>query len=47
MGETISYNLEVEKILWSNFKKTMTKDDIINKILIEMIKKRIEEFKNI
>ena len=40
-----TYRLEIEEKIWEDFRKTLMKDDVINKIILEMIKKRIEEFK--
>jgi len=44
MGNTKAYRLEVPEEIWIEFRKTLMKDDVINKIIIDMIKKRIKEF---
>ena len=45
MGEFVCYNLKIDKVTWSNFKKTMNKEEIINDIILDLIKQRIEDFK--
>jgi len=40
----IFFKLEVPKELWKDFKETINKNHTINDILLELIKKRVEEF---
>lgn len=39
------YRIEVPPELWKQFKQTLTKDDVINDTILEMIKERVERFK--
>lgn len=41
----VSRKIEVPEEIWAEFRKTLMKDDVINSVVIKMIKKRIEEFK--
>ena len=45
MDNITFYKIEVPKNIWKEFKETITKNYTIQEILIELIKKRIEEFK--
>ena len=38
------YNLECPDKLWKEFKETLKKDEVINKIVLDMIEKRIREY---
>lgn len=46
MEGTKTYRLEVPEEIWIKFRETLMKNDVINKVIIEMINKRIEEFDN-
>ena len=41
----IRYNIECSDKIWKEFKQTMSKDDVINNVILDMIQKRVEEFK--
>lgn len=45
MEGTKTYRLEIDEKIWEDFRKTLMKDDVINKIILEMIKERIKKFK--
>ena len=44
MENTKTYRLEVPEAIWIKFRETLMKNDVINKVIIDMIKKRIEDF---
>lgn len=37
------YTIKVDNDLWKKFKKTITKDRTINNVIVELIKRRINE----
>lgn len=45
MDEIKFYKVEIPKNIWIEFKETITKNHTINEVFIELIKKRIEDFK--
>lgn len=44
MKGTKTYRLEVSEGIWARFRKTLMKDDVINSVIINMIKERVEKF---
>ncbi len=44
MNDLAFFKIEVPKPMWVDFKETITKNHTINNIILELIKKRIEEF---
>ncbi len=40
-----TYRIEADEKIWIEFRKTLTKDDVINDIIMTMIKERIKKFK--
>lgn len=39
----VKYLLDIDDELWEEFKKTITRDKSINKVIVEMIEKRVEK----
>ena len=37
------YTITVDKKLWEEFKRTVTKDKTINDVVVELIKQRVEK----
>ena len=44
MEKLVFYKLEVKRELWEKFKETITKNQTINNVLLDLIKERIEKF---
>jgi len=40
-----TYRLEVDEKIWEEFRETLMKNDVINKVITEMIKDKIKKFK--
>ena len=44
MEKLVFYKLEVDRKLWEKFKETITKNQTINNVLLDLIRGRIESF---
>lgn len=45
MKDLAFFKIEIPRGMWIDFKETITKNQTINNVIIELIKKRIDESK--